>query len=97
MARSEILVTLWEVIEDRAAHPSDASYVSRVLRDPKGIDHALEKLGEESIEFLLAVKNGVQDRSVAEAADLLFHYLIALHAAGLTLDDVLEELEQRRK
>jgi phosphoribosyl-ATP pyrophosphohydrolase len=97
MTRTEILAALWDVIEDRAAHPSDASYVSRILRDPKGVDRALEKLGEESIEFLLAVKNGVQDRTVAEAADLLFHYLIALRASGLTLEDVLVELEKRRK
>lgn len=97
MTRTEILAALWDVIEDRAVHPSDASYVSRILRDPKGVDRALEKMGEESIEFLLAVKNGVQDRTVAEAADLLFHYLIALCAAGLTLEDVLVELEKRRK
>jgi phosphoribosyl-ATP pyrophosphohydrolase len=97
MTRTEILAALWDVIEDRAAHPSDASYVSRILRDSKGVDRALEKMGEESIEFLLAVKNGGQDRTVAEAADLLFHYLIALRAAGLTLEDVLVELEKRRK
>ncbi len=97
MVRTEILAVLWGVIEDRAAQPTDSSYVSRLLRDPKGIDRALEKLGEETVEFLLAAKNGVPDRTVAEAADLLFHYLIALQASGIALEDVLRELERRRK
>jgi phosphoribosyl-ATP pyrophosphohydrolase len=97
MVNEQILQDLWNVIQERAAHPVDTSYVSRVLKDQKGLDKALEKLGEESIEFILAAKNGVHDRTIAEAADLLFHYLIALHASGIPLDEVLTELVRRRK
>ncbi len=89
--------TLWQVIEDRANHPSDSSYVSRILRDPKGPDKALEKLGEESIEFILAAKNGIPERAVSEGADLLFHFLVALYASGVSLEDVLGELAKRRR
>jgi len=39
----------------------------------------------------------VQERTVGEAADLLFHLLVALRAAEIDLNDVLKELEQRRK
>jgi len=88
---------LWRVIEDRATHPSAASYVSRILEDEKGVDKALEKFGEESIEFILAAKNRVHERTVSEGADLLFHYLIALYASGVTLDEILIELGRRRK
>jgi phosphoribosyl-ATP pyrophosphohydrolase len=97
MSDSLLLEDLWDVIADRAARPSGASYVSRVLQDKKGMDKALEKLGEESIEFILAAKNRARERIVSEGADLLFHFLIALYASGVTFDDVLDELARRRK
>jgi phosphoribosyl-ATP pyrophosphohydrolase len=92
-----IVTELWEIICDRAAHPTDISYTSRLLRDEKGIDKVLEKVGEESTEFILAVKNGVPERTTEEAADLLFHILVALRAADVDLACVIAELEKRRK
>lgn len=93
----EILSELWQVIEDRAEHPREGSYVSRLLRDQKGIDRILEKVSEESTEFILAVKNGIPERTVAEAADLVFHLLVALKASGTALEDVMQELARRRR
>ena len=92
-----IVTELWEIICERAAHPTDNSYTSRLLRDEKGIDKVLEKVGEESTEFILAVKNGVPERTTEEAADLLFHILVALRAADVDLACVITELENRRK
>jgi len=93
----KVIRELWEVICDRADHPSDASYTSRLLTDKKGIDKVLEKVGEESNEFVIAVKNGVPQRTTEEAADLLFHLLVALRAADIDLAEVIRELELRRK
>ncbi|MDD4137036.1 MAG: phosphoribosyl-ATP diphosphatase [Methanoregula sp.] len=92
-----IIAELWEVIGDRADHPKEGSYTTRLLNDEKGIDKVLEKVGEESTEFILAVKNGVSWRTTSEAADLIFHMLVALRAAGVDLSDVMDELEHRRK
>jgi phosphoribosyl-ATP pyrophosphohydrolase len=92
-----VIAELWEVICDRADNPSGASYTSRLLADPKGIDKVLEKVGEEATEFILAVKNGKNERTVEETADLLFHLLVALRAAGVDLSDVMNELQKRRK
>ena len=92
-----IIAELWQVIAERAEHPRQESYTSRLLSDPKGIDKVLEKVGEESTEFILAVKNGVPERTASEAADLLFHLLVALKASGVGLRDVMAELEKRRK
>ena len=92
-----IIEELWNVICERAAHPNEGSYTSRLLRDGKGIDKVLEKVGEESTEFILAVKNGVPERTAEEAADLLFHILVALRAADCDLASVMHELEKRRK
>lgn len=97
MDHEEVIFELWQIIEERFTHPSEKSYVSRLVRDPKGIDRILEKLAEESTEFILAVKNGVHEQTVAEAADLLFHYLIALRSAGLSYEEVLHELVRRRR
>ena len=93
----KVIRELWEVICDRADHPSEASYTSRLLMDKKGIDKVLEKVGEESNEFVIAVKNGVPQRTTEEAADLLFHLLVALRAADIDLAEVIRELELRRK
>ncbi|MDV2482710.1 phosphoribosyl-ATP diphosphatase [Methanoculleus sp. Wushi-C6] len=92
-----VLEEVWEVILDRAEHPSAESYVSSVLTHRKGVDKSLEKVGEEAVEFILAAKNQVPERTVSEAADLLFHFLVALKASGTDVEDVLAELASRRK
>ncbi|NLD57055.1 MAG: phosphoribosyl-ATP diphosphatase [Methanomicrobiales archaeon] len=92
-----VIAELWAVICERADNPSESSYTTRLLSDPKGIDKVLEKVGEEATEFILAVKNGKNDRTVEETADLLYHLLVALRAANLDLDDVMQELGKRRK
>ena len=96
-ADTRILAEIWDVIGERAQNPRPDSYTTRLLMDEKGIDKVLEKVGEESTEFILAVKNGVDERTVEEAADVLFHLLVALRAAGLELSDVMHELEHRKK
>jgi phosphoribosyl-ATP pyrophosphohydrolase len=92
-----VIAEIWDVISERAKNPSATSYTSRILTDEKGIDKALEKVGEESTEFILAVKNGIPGHTAEEAADLLFHLMVALRASGVELADVLEELRRRRK
>ena len=59
-----IIAEIWSVIQERAENPSEESYTSRLLADTKGIDKVLEKVGEESTEFILAAKNGVKERTV---------------------------------
>ncbi|MCQ8893133.1 MAG: phosphoribosyl-ATP diphosphatase [Methanolinea sp.] len=97
MTRSDVLADLFAVISDRAENPREGSYVSSLLRDPKGIDRVLEKVGEESTEYILAVKNGRRDQIIFEAADLWFHVMVSLKAAGIEFSEVLRELEARRK
>jgi phosphoribosyl-ATP pyrophosphohydrolase len=91
-----ILAEIWEIVCSRAENPTPDSYTSRLLTDRKGIDKVLEKVGEESTEFILAVKNRDPGRTVEETADLLFHILVALRAAEIDLADVIQELERRR-
>jgi phosphoribosyl-ATP pyrophosphohydrolase len=92
-----IIAEIWSVIQERAKNPLQESYTSRLLGDAKGLDKVLEKVGEESTEFILAAKNGVKERTVEEASDLLFHLLVALRAADIDLADVMLELKRRRR
>jgi phosphoribosyl-ATP pyrophosphohydrolase len=92
-----IIAEIWSIIEEMAKKPSQESYTSRLLTDEKGIDKVLEKVGEESIEFVIAAKNRLNDRTVEEASDLIFHLLVALRASDIDLSDVMHELERRRK
>lgn len=90
---NDIFDELFAVIEDRKVNPQPGSYTVTLLTD---IDEALKKVGEEAIEVVLAGKGQSDERLVSEAADLIYHLLVALAARGLTLDDVRAELVQRR-
>jgi phosphoribosyl-ATP pyrophosphohydrolase/phosphoribosyl-AMP cyclohydrolase len=76
----------------REATP-DASYTRRLWE--QGPDRVLRKVGEEAAEFVIAVKNQDPREVTAEAADLLYHLLLALHTAGVSLDAVAAELRRR--
>lgn len=96
MSGPEILDELWNVIQERALHPNETSYTSKILTHRKGIDKALEKVGEESTEFILAVKNQDKTRIAEEAADLVYHLMIALKGSNTDITSVWNELAARR-
>jgi phosphoribosyl-ATP pyrophosphohydrolase len=56
----------------------------------------LKKIGEEATELVMAAKDGVREKMVYEAADLLFHSMIALTKYGISITEVIAELERRR-
>jgi phosphoribosyl-ATP pyrophosphohydrolase len=80
-------------VRDRAKADPGASY-TRTLVD-KGVAHCAKKLGEEAIEVAIAAIAEDRGRVVAEAADLLYHLLVVLHARGIPLAEVEGELARR--
>ncbi|MDB5419074.1 MAG: hisE, partial [Phenylobacterium sp.] len=56
---------------------------------------AAKKLGEEAIETVIAALGADKDALAAESADLIYHWLVVLAAAGVSLDDVAAKLEAR--
>ena len=92
-ARQDTLARLAAVIATRRAADPATSYVARLVA--KGPDAVLKKIGEEATEVVMACKDGVADRIVAEVADLWFHTMIALGEHGLAPADVIAELERR--
>jgi len=88
-----VLKTLADVIDSRKGGDPAQSYVARLLA--RGDDAILKKIGEEATETIMAAKDGVADRIVAETADLWFHCMVMLSHHGLRPEQVLAELDRR--
>lgn len=89
------LAKLEQTISDRKTNPSDSSYTSSLFA--KGINKIAQKVGEEAVELVIESKDNDKEKFLAEAADLLFHYLILLKAKGFSLADVIATLGERDK
>jgi phosphoribosyl-ATP pyrophosphohydrolase len=85
---------LEERIRERATASADESYTRSLL--DRGVAHCARKLGEESLETVLAAVAEDRARLIAESADLLYHLLVLLHARGIALQEVEAELWERR-
>lgn len=88
-----VLDTLQATIQRRRQSDPGQSYVAKLLHG--GRDRILKKVGEEAAEFLIACKNPEAQPVLGEAADLLFHLLVALEERDLHIDKVLGELQRR--
>jgi phosphoribosyl-ATP pyrophosphohydrolase len=82
-------------VKDRARESADVSYTRKLL--DRGVAHCAKKLGEEAVEAAIAAVSEDEDRMVAEAADVLYHLLVVLHARGIALDEVEAELAARTR
>ncbi len=85
---------LFKLIEQRRCNPEAGSYTNHLLN--KGDNKILKKIGEESVEFVMACKDDDAQSIANEAADLLFHIQVALSNHGVSWRDVLSVLTQRR-
>jgi phosphoribosyl-ATP pyrophosphohydrolase len=81
------------VLQERKAHPRPGSYTWQLLL--AGEDEILKKIGEETIEIILAAKGQGDERLLEESADLVYHLSVLLVARDLTWDDVDRVLAQR--
>ena len=86
------LEDLIKIIRERKSLPDDSSYTSKLLKD-KSL--SLEKVKEEISELIEAVENN--SNKVHEAADALYHLLVYLEGNGVRIEDIMDELEKRKK
>ncbi len=91
---AEVLSALARTIAERAASPKEGSYTTKLLGDR---NHRLKKLGEESAELVMACVDLDAPRAAEEAADLIYHLLVALEPLGVGLDDVRTVLAARAR
>jgi phosphoribosyl-ATP pyrophosphohydrolase len=93
MQNSFTLADLERIVAERASASPDESWTARLLA--AGPERAAKKFGEEAIEAVIAAATGTKAELVAESADVLYHLMVVLAARGVTLDDVMAELEGR--
>lgn len=84
---------LERIVAERARSGDANSWTARLFAS--GMDRAAKKLGEEAVETVIAAAQGDRDALTAESADLIYHWLVVIAAAGVSLDEVAERLEAR--
>ena len=84
---------LYEIIESRRNNDESMSY-TRQLFD-RGLDRIIQKVGEESVEVVIAAKNDENDEFIGEVADLVYHLLVLLVAKDIKITDIERCLQER--
>jgi phosphoribosyl-AMP cyclohydrolase / phosphoribosyl-ATP pyrophosphohydrolase len=94
-SKGDFLSHLEHIIDIRKNGSDDSSYVKSLFN--KGINKIAQKVGEEAVELVIESKDVNRALFLGEAADLLFHYLVLLHAKDCSLEDVVSVLENRHQ
>ena len=86
------LESLFKLARKRKKSPEVGSYTNKLLSD-KSLSK--DKILEEMNELIEAVDNN--SNKIHEAADVLYHLIIYLEANDINIEDVMAELEERKK
>ncbi len=87
------LEALMKLIEGRKTDKKEGSYTTYLFE--KGLDKILKKVGEESTEVIIAAKAQDKAETIYEISDLVYHVMVLMIEAGITLDDISKELASR--
>ena len=88
----KVLEDLVLLARERKAKPIEGSYTNKLLKDKTLVK---EKVIEEINELIEAVDNN--SNKIHEAADVFYHLLMYLEANNIKIEDVMSELEKRKK
>jgi phosphoribosyl-AMP cyclohydrolase / phosphoribosyl-ATP pyrophosphohydrolase len=94
-AELSFLMRLEATIAQRVSDRPEGSYTARLWSE--GPTRIAQKVGEEGVEVALAAVTQDDERLVGESADLLYHLALLLKSRGLSLTNVVRELEHRHK
>ena len=83
---------LFKLARERKIRPKDKSYTNQLLKDKI---LSKEKVEEEIEELINAVKQN--SNQIHEAADVFYHLIMYLEANNIKIEDVMIELEKRKK
>ena len=88
----DTLESLFNLARERKNNPVEGSYTNKLLGD-KSLSK--EKVLEEINELVQAVEDN--SNKIHEAADVLYHLIVYLEANEIKIEDVMEELNKRKK
>ena len=84
---------LMQLIQGRKTEKKEGSYTTYLFE--KGLDKILKKVGEESTEVIIAAKDQDKRETVYEIADLAYHVMVLMVEAGISLEEIRDELASR--
>jgi len=90
---AETVERLQATIASRKGADPQSSYTAKLLG--QGPERAAKKFGEEAVETVIAAMMGDPDAVAAESADVIYHWLVLLTVAGVSLDEVATKLQAR--
>jgi phosphoribosyl-ATP pyrophosphohydrolase len=90
---TKIIEDLISIIRNRKQNPSEKSYTSKLFKE--GYNLQIKKLGEENAELIIALLKESNERVASEAADYIYHLVVALEARNVPFEDVLSILRKR--
>ena len=89
----DTLSRLEQTIAQRLTASPEESYVAKL--NQKGVEKIAQKVGEEAVETVIAAIADDREGLICESADLLMHLLVLLQVKGVSLADVMAELDRR--
>ncbi len=87
------IAELETIVKTRLAAGGNESYTARLAA--AGTKRIAQKVGEEGVELALAATSGSPQEVIDEAADLVYHLIVLLADAGLSIENVATRLEAR--
>lgn len=89
----QFLLELKQLVDDRKEKLPEGSYTAKLFKD--GIEKIAKKLGEESVEVVLAAMGDDRQHLIYELADLMYHLTVLLSAKDIEWSEVVDELIRR--
>ena len=88
----EDLEQLIKTIRERKNSSPDKSYTNKLLMDK---NLCVSKVKEEIVELIDSVQNN--SNKIHESADVIYHLMVYLEANNIKIEDVMDELKNRKK
>ncbi len=91
----QFLNSLQEIILERQQKLPKGSYTTSLFES--GADRIIQKVGEESIETIIAAKNRNREEVINEVSDLIYHLMVMLSEQNISIQNITDKLVERHK
>lgn len=89
----QFLDYLFQLVQKRKIELPENSYTTSLFK--KGSDRIIQKVGEETVETVIAAKNKDKEEIINEASDLLFHLMVMFADQEIEFSEIVQNLQKR--
>ncbi|WP_101773757.1 bifunctional phosphoribosyl-AMP cyclohydrolase/phosphoribosyl-ATP diphosphatase HisIE [Peptostreptococcus faecalis] len=93
ISEKSLLSNLYDLLNQRYVDRPEGSYTTYLF--DKGLEKILKKVGEESAEVVIGAMKDDKEETIYEISDLCYHILVLMVDMGISVEDVLKELDSR--